>query len=1072
MLSGRAGPGSGASEASTHRYLEIQEYLYPEMHAGANDDLSDPLVASRSSDDDGNSSSSDDDGNSSSSDEDESDQPPSPIHPPSPGPIDDKKGDAVDYSKAPPIEFVLLSAVKLARAKGASEDTTVRLVEAIATIYREAVLPTRSANKSELPSEVVDVTEVADESLLHTVCVVALAAQVVASAAAEAAVSDDHRISTRNVEIRGQTVFDVPNDYEVVYKSRLSRLESQAVLGAAIEKATSGVGGKEERHNYSDRSRTHYASGLMEAPSLSLYAAEQAIPSFIAGWLTHHVIPFDPAVLATTCPSEKTLNDIVVDGTRDSILLLEEELADAVAIFIACDKGNRKGIAHFPKVLSWWSKKNNCVRSVCIDADGSGSTSDKCAKAIELSLKKFQNQTVVLRGQTTDSGGGGVLESLASALKDLNLTEEEYSVANCTLHALQMAFANPVKEIFGEGGLDRRNVMQLIHSCYDLQSCFEKTEREMKWEIANGTPPPEAISKAVLTRWWHVNTAAQHLKKNWEQWKLFAAGCLNATTADTAAGKISSSILSLMDESKIYCDLLFICAYSKAFFTPHMEWLQGHDAVAKDFGYRSRDMATRSYIIHRDLTTMQANWETMPEYHEFVEEAKKRFPSRPPPPPPADDPAPEPNRRSSSRSRILTERGEELQAQLDARRDAQMGGEGEEEGQSGEVDDAEEDVVTDEGFFRRCSDNYTYQDIKEEIDLFFSIALKMATKHFALWTGPLLPCGLAGEKQSAQALARLITGKEVDGTYHSETHGCSIDLADMAAFFRDTAKVNVEEVKKRKLVSDHWDAISNHMAEGEDLWSSTIPVMLAMRSDAENTIIPLASSTHRVEAQVRECSLVASTNRGEDRRSDYIFQRSSNTRAVNQEARSTRRGRRLHANGSMCGGVQGQRQTSSGGAEDPTKKQRERTRGEERIKIQLTSTEKRYSAIQRIPGILGKQKRMKNALVTKNDLKAQISRANREAEEFRRKYMISRAQNKRQKERGVDRTYLVVGRIPYKSLRAGVPDHMNFLHTELVHRRTDAADIPAGFRERIKMLKEMEKDNKSFRAQTQVNFEL
>ena len=649
--------------------------------------------------------------------------------------------------------------------------------------------------------------------------------------------------------------------------------------------------------------------------------------------------------------------------------------------------------------------------------------------------------------------------------------EEEYSVANCTLHALQMAFANPVKEIFGEGGLDRRNVMQLIHSCYDLQSCFEKTEREMKWEIANGTPPPEAISKAVLTRWWHVNTAAQHLKKNWQQWRIFATGCLNATTADTAPGKISSSILSLMDESKIHCDLLFICAYSKAFFTPHMEWLQGHDDVAKDFGYRSRDMATRSYIIHRDLTTMQANWETMPEYHEFVEEAKKLFPSRPPPPPPADDPAPEPNRRSSSRSRILTERGEELQALLDARRDAQMGGEGEEEGQSGEVDDAEEDIVTDEGFFRRCSDNYTYQDIKEEIDLFFSIAIKMATKHFALWTGPLLPCGLAGEKQSAQALAQLITGKEVDGTYHSDTHGCSIDLADMVAFFRDTAKVNVEEMKNKSFVSEHLDAISK-IAEGEDLWNSTIPVVVAMRNDAEATIIPLASSTHRVEAQVRECSLVASTNRGEDRRSDYIFQRSSNTRAVNQEARSTRRGRCLHANGSIRGGVQGQRQTSSGEAEDPTKKQRERTRGEERIKIQLTSTEKRYAAIQRIPGILGKQKRMKNALVTKNDLKAQISRANGEAEEFRRRYMISRAQNKRQKERGVDRTYLVVGRIPYKSLRAGVPEHMNFLHTELVHRRTDAADIPAGFRERIKMLKKMEKDNKSFRAQTQVNFEL
>lgn len=119
-------------------------------------------------------------------------------------------------------------------------------------------------------------------------------------------------------------------------------------------------------------------------------------------------------VTATVMASATAAPRTATSTGEDSILLLEKELEDAVAIFIACDKGNRKGIAHFPKVLSWWSKRHNCVQSACIDADGSGSSSDECAKAIEISLKKFQNTKIVLRGQTTDAGGGGVTESLAS----------------------------------------------------------------------------------------------------------------------------------------------------------------------------------------------------------------------------------------------------------------------------------------------------------------------------------------------------------------------------------------------------------------------------------------------------------------------------------------------------------------------------------------------------------------------------------------------------------------------------------------------------------------------------------
>lgn len=46
---------------------------------------------------------------------------------------------------------------------------------------------------------------------------------------------------------------------------------------------------------------------------------------------------------------------------------------------------------------------------------------------------------------------------------------------------------------------------------------------------------------------------------------------------------------------------------------------------------------------------------------------------------------------------------------------------------------------------------------------------------------------------------------------------------------------------------------------------------------------------------------------------------------------------------------------------------------------------------------------------------------------------------------------------------------MDFIHADLVCRRADPAIIPAGFRDRIKMLRELEDDNKSFRARTPVN---
>ena len=203
----------------------------------------------------------------------------SPLHPSSPGPIDGKKLTCdVDYSKAPPFEAVLLAVVKRARAKGESEDTTVRLIELLASQYQKEILPARGANNRK-PSE-AEAMNMACE--LDEAALAGIAGEIVTSAVTDVSAASDHRINCSDSVIRGQTILDVPNDHELVYSPHQAKIERLAVVGSAVERATKVTKGKDggekvERHNFTGTSRIHYADGLMEAPQLSLYAAEQAI---------------------------------------------------------------------------------------------------------------------------------------------------------------------------------------------------------------------------------------------------------------------------------------------------------------------------------------------------------------------------------------------------------------------------------------------------------------------------------------------------------------------------------------------------------------------------------------------------------------------------------------------------------------------------------------------------------------------------------------------------------------------------------------------------------------------------
>ena len=208
------------------------------------------------------------------------------------------------------------------------------------------------------------------------------------------------------------------------------------------------------------------------------------------------------------------------------------------------------------------------------------------------------------------------------------------------------------------------------------------------------------------------------------------------------------------------------------------------------------------------------------------------------------------------------------------------------------------------------------------------------------------------------------------------------------------------------------------IAEGEDIWSSDRTI--GLREYSELHILPLASSGHRVEAMVRESFLVSDTARGEANRSHLIIQRSVLASKINDIAAKSREGRALHANASTGSGIQGERVVrleeairKHGGMAEDKGKVRMRARGAIYAVAALGVIKSRYI---KVTNKTDADRKEDKALLETKSGDVRITAA--KVEKFIEDLDKPRPENRRQKERGVDKTYRVADRIPFKRTKA------------------------------------------------------
>ena len=78
----------------------------------------------------------------------------------------------------------------------------------------------------------------------------------------------------------------------------------------------------------------------------------------------------------------------------------------------------------------------------------------KVLKILQMQINSLQRTfspdvDIILRGQRTDSGGGGTKEALARDISSQNIAHAQYLIGTCSLHNLQTGLRNAAESVLG-----------------------------------------------------------------------------------------------------------------------------------------------------------------------------------------------------------------------------------------------------------------------------------------------------------------------------------------------------------------------------------------------------------------------------------------------------------------------------------------------------------------------------------------------------------------------------------------------------------------------------------------------
>ena len=102
-------------------------------------------------------------------------------------------------------------------------------------------------------------------------------------------------------------------------------------------------------------------------------------------------------------------------------------------------------------------------------------------------------------------------------------------------------------------------------------------------------------------------------------WRKICQSIRNSAKSGSAASKIASCTLNLMDSKCIINDLHLLCAFHTFFLFPHFGLLQRGDPKAGNTeSFQARHVAVQYFLMLEDLLAIENDWDTKEEFGEYV----------------------------------------------------------------------------------------------------------------------------------------------------------------------------------------------------------------------------------------------------------------------------------------------------------------------------------------------------------------------------------------------------------------------------------------------------------------------
>ena len=216
-----------------------------------------------------------------------------------------------------------------------------------------------------------------------------------------------------------------------------------------------------------------------------------------------------------------------------------------------------------------------------------------------------------VQGGMTDPGGGGVGEGLKCELIIKNRANDTYISGTCSIHALLVALSVPIIKLMGDGGLGKSNLLQLLHSAYNLQTggggTFEVSEFSLTWMTLFGEKFNKMLAP-ILTRWYLVGKGCQHMSKHWDNWGVIAHKICDFYGADTAPNKCGSALIAQMSEPFLKAQLEFVNEFHAQWWNGHYVWLTEQDTLTLLPGFRAHHMSAFSFVLVGSLEELSTSW--------------------------------------------------------------------------------------------------------------------------------------------------------------------------------------------------------------------------------------------------------------------------------------------------------------------------------------------------------------------------------------------------------------------------------------------------------------------------------